>query len=105
MSVWLGIQYRLAENAKLLFFYSQLNVSLFAKSTYNLLYNLYPLKAGWQQLPEFEVKYNTPDDVHSEQRAEEQYNNYELQNLVNRWMPKKVFILVCTSSVRFLGES
>lgn len=72
----------------------QLNISLFAQSTYDLQFNLYPLKAGWQQLPEFEIKYNTPDDVIPEKKAEDLANNLELQKLVQRWMPKKVFILV-----------
>lgn len=67
---------------------------MFARSSYNLQFNLYPLKAGWQQLPEFEIKYNTPEDVVQEKRAEEHANNLELQKLVQRWMPKKVFILV-----------
>lgn len=78
-----------------------MNISLFAQSTYNLHFNLYPLKAGWQQLPEFEIKYNTPEDVVPEKRAEEQANNVELQKLVQRWMPKRVFILVrihCTGT-------
>ncbi|XP_055608810.1 trafficking protein particle complex subunit 11 isoform X2 [Uranotaenia lowii] len=35
----------------------QLNVSVFAFSSYDLLYNLYPLKAGWQPLPELQLDY------------------------------------------------
>lgn len=60
---------------------------------------MYPLKAGWQQLPEFEIKYNTPEDVVPERRADEQLNNIELQKLVDRWMPKKVFILVSKNQI------
>lgn len=62
---------------------------------------MYPLKAGWQELPEFELKYNTQDDEQHLQQQQavtfihEDDHNAELQNLVNRWMPKKVFILVC----------
>lgn len=77
-------------------FFLQLNISLFAQSTYDLHFNLYPLKAGWQQLPEFELKYHTSDDVVKEKRAEEQSNNLVLQKLVQRWIPKRVFILVFT---------
>lgn len=62
---------------------------------------MYPLKAGWQQLPEFEIKYNTPDDVVPEKRADEEANNLQLKMLVHRWMPKRVFILVS----RPLGKS
>lgn len=72
----------------------QLNISLFAKSSYELHFNLYPLKAGWQQLPEFELKYNSSDDITIEKRAEEQTNNLILQRLVQRWIPKRVFVLV-----------
>lgn len=71
-------------------------------------FNLYPLKAGWQELPEFEIKYNTQFDEHQQQQllaaaattiskdqpAADTEQNIELQNLVNRWMPKRVFILV-----------
>ncbi|XP_055529161.1 trafficking protein particle complex subunit 11 isoform X2 [Wyeomyia smithii] len=35
----------------------QLNVTIFAFSTYDLLFNLYPLKAGWQPLPELQLEY------------------------------------------------
>lgn len=73
--------------------HSQFNISLFAQSTYNLEFNLYPLKAGWQHLPEFIMKYNTRDDIQGK-RQENHTNNLELQKLVERWMPKKVFILV-----------
>lgn len=75
-----------------MFLYFQFNVSLFAQSTYNLEFNLYPLKAGWQNLPEFILKYNTKEDIPGK-RQDDQLN-LELQSLVERWMPKKVFILV-----------
>lgn len=68
--------------------YFQLNISIYSQSSFDLSFNLYPLKAGWQELPEFEIKYNTQDDEQNEEM------NAELQSLVNRWMPKKVFILV-----------
>lgn len=72
----------------------QLNFSIFANSQYNLAFNLYPLKAGWQALPVFELKYNTPDDVVT-QPNEELFSNFELQTLIDRWMPKKIYIIVC----------
>lgn len=77
----------------------QLNISLFARSTYNLQFNLYPLKAGWQQLPEFEIKFNTSEDSIPEKRSEDHLNNLELQKLVERWIPKKVFILVIYTTI------
>lgn len=73
----------------------QFNISLIAQSAYDLEFNLYPLKAGWQNLPELIMKYNTKEDV-AGKRQESQANDLELQKLVDRWMPKKVFILVCT---------
>ncbi|XP_058459958.1 trafficking protein particle complex subunit 11 isoform X2 [Malaya genurostris] len=35
----------------------QLTVTIFAFSTYDLLFILYPLKAGWQPLPELQLEY------------------------------------------------
>lgn len=77
--------------------YFQLNLSIFAGSYYDLSYNLYPLKSGWQTLPKLELKYNSPEDITAQQNEEQLYNNFELQNLVNRWMPKKIYIFVSTS--------
>lgn len=105
---------------------SQLNVSIFARSTFELSFNLYPLKAGWQSLPEFEVKYNTLYDEKSTAAATTATTvtatvpatttagetavsaaaaaaaaevNQELQHLTQRWMPKKVFVLVSTRQI------
>uniref|UniRef100_A0A182Y7W1 Trafficking protein particle complex subunit 11 n=1 Tax=Anopheles stephensi TaxID=30069 RepID=A0A182Y7W1_ANOST len=102
----------------------QLNVSIFAYSTYDLLFNLCPLKAGWQPLPELQLEYQNfqpsapsppnpaaagvpgtqpavvklevatatgeadvivADGVESQRKA-------ELASLVQRWMPKMVFV-------------
>lgn len=35
----------------------QLNVTIFSYSSYDLLFNLCPLKAGWQLLPELQLEY------------------------------------------------
>lgn len=72
----------------------QYNVSLFAQSTYNLEFNLYPLKAGWQNLPEFIIVSGSSNADNKGNRLEDELSNVELQKLVERWMPKKVFILV-----------
>ncbi|XP_049298496.1 trafficking protein particle complex subunit 11 [Anopheles funestus] len=103
----------------------QLNVSIFAYSTYDLLFNLCPLKAGWQPLPELQLEYQnfqtatpTPggvsmpgtqtvpvkgaadtatvaappvDDVIVADGMESQ-RKAELASLVQRWMPKMVFV-------------
>lgn len=76
---------------------------MFAQSTYELHFNLYPLKAGWQQLPEFELKYNMSGDIVMEKRAEELTNNLVLQKLVQRWMPKRVFVLVIILKFCLIG--
>lgn len=70
----------------------QFNISLFSNSTYSLEFNLYPLKAGWQNLPEFIIKYN--DDERGKLG-----DDIEIEKLVNRWMPKKVFILPMVKQV------
>ena len=115
----------------------QLNVSIFAYSSYDLLFNLCPLKAGWQPLPELELEYQsfqatptatpgtagaaagtqaapaklaadpvpgtigattTPppppsgDDVIAD--GLESQRKAELASLVQRWMPKMVFVHV-----------
>lgn len=83
----------------------QLNISIYSYSSYDLSFNLYPLKAGWQDLPEFEIKYNTQHDETIavptialvkplDVEDLDEMANLELQSLVTRWMPKRVFILV-----------
>ncbi|XP_058120118.1 trafficking protein particle complex subunit 11 isoform X2 [Anopheles coustani] len=107
----------------------QLNVTIFSYSSYDMLFNLCPLKAGWQMLPELQLEYqnfqppvvlpasssSTPagattttstakvssseaptiivgtggdviaDGIEGQRKA-------ELASLVQRWMPKMVFI-------------
>jgi hypothetical protein len=68
----------------------QLNVTIFSKSNYDLNFNLYPLKAGWQPLPELHLEYNQQN----EQEKRDDVQQIELVNLVKRWMPKMVFVHV-----------
>uniref|UniRef100_A0A1Q3F724 Trafficking protein particle complex subunit 11 n=1 Tax=Culex tarsalis TaxID=7177 RepID=A0A1Q3F724_CULTA len=100
----------------------QLNVTIFAFSSYDLLFNLYPLKAGWQPLPELQLEYvnhhqqqasagaattatpakdgkSTPAPSETSDQADatgseslEAQLKAELDALVKRWMPKAVFI-------------
>ncbi|XP_039440432.1 trafficking protein particle complex subunit 11 isoform X1 [Culex pipiens pallens] len=98
----------------------QLNVTIFAFSSYDLLFNLYPLKAGWQPLPELQLEYvnhhqlsatvaaaaattkdvkatpapsETSDQVdQAGNESHEAQLKAELDALVKRWMPKAVFI-------------
>lgn len=57
-------------------------------------FNLYPLKAGWQNLPELVIKYN-----HRIDEREKRGDDLELERLLERWMPKKVFILPMVKQV------
>lgn len=65
-------------------------------------FNLYPLKAGWQELPKLHLEYNcknfnTQCDTESK-HPDDVNQNVELINLVKRWMPKMVFIHVSARS-------
>lgn len=62
-----------------------------------LVYNLYPLQVGWQELPVLTLEYNTKADP---QKHDGQ--NALLDELVQRALPKRVFVLV---SGRVLFES
>lgn len=68
--------------------HKQLDISIFAYAEKELVFNLYPLKVGWQNLPELNLEYNTITDP---SRNESQ--NQLLTHLVQRSMPKKVFVL------------
>lgn len=54
-----------------------------------LVYNLYPLQVGWQELPVLSLEYNTKADP---QKNDSQ--NALLDELVQRALPKRVFVLV-----------
>lgn len=54
-----------------------------------LVYNLYPLQVGWQELPVLTLEYNTKADP---QKNDSQ--NALLDELVQRALPKRVFVLV-----------
>ncbi|XP_055843157.1 trafficking protein particle complex subunit 11 [Episyrphus balteatus] len=68
--------------------HKQLDVSIFAYSEKELVFNLYPLKVGWQNLPELNLEYNTLTDP-----SRDESQNQLLNHLVQRSMPKKVFVL------------
>jgi hypothetical protein len=74
---------------------------------------LYPLKVGWQILPNLQLEYDmsyyedsTPESMltnlvtsettlkQQQQDIERRQKQVELSNLVNRWMPKMVFVHV-----------
>lgn len=67
----------------------QLDVSIMAYDEKELVYNLYPLQVGWQELPVLTLEYNTKADP---QKNDSQ--NALLDELVQRALPKRVFVLV-----------
>uniref|UniRef100_A0A1A9X0V6 Trafficking protein particle complex subunit 11 n=1 Tax=Glossina brevipalpis TaxID=37001 RepID=A0A1A9X0V6_9MUSC len=68
--------------------HKQLDVSIFAFSEKELIFNLYPLVVGWHNLPQFVLEYNTQSDP-----TKDEAQNNLLNELVQRSVPKKVFIL------------
>uniref|UniRef100_A0A1B0G1W3 Trafficking protein particle complex subunit 11 n=1 Tax=Glossina morsitans morsitans TaxID=37546 RepID=A0A1B0G1W3_GLOMM len=67
--------------------HKQLDVSIFAFSEKELIFNLYPLVVGWHNLPQFVLEYNTQSDP-----TKDEAQNNLLNELVQRSVPKKVFI-------------
>ncbi|XP_065360151.1 trafficking protein particle complex subunit 11 [Calliphora vicina] len=68
--------------------HKQLDISIFAFGEKELVYNLYPLYVGWQSLPELTLSYNTQADP-----SKDETQNNLLGELVQRSIPKKVFVL------------
>ncbi|KAM8710055.1 hypothetical protein ACLKA7_016795 [Drosophila subpalustris] len=68
--------------------HKQLDVSIMAYDEKELVYNLYPLQVGWQELPVLTLEYNTKADP---QKNDGQ--NVLLDELVQRALPKRVFVL------------
>ncbi|KAM7354828.1 trafficking protein particle complex subunit 11 gry [Cochliomyia hominivorax] len=68
--------------------HKQLDISIFAFGEKELVYNLYPLYVGWQNLPELTLTYNTQADP-----SKDETQNILLGELVQRSIPKKVFVL------------
>ncbi|XP_058981914.1 trafficking protein particle complex subunit 11 [Musca domestica] len=68
--------------------HKQLDISIFAFGEKELVYNLYPLQVGWQNLPELTLVYNTQADP-----TKDEAQNNLLSELVQRSILKKVFVL------------
>ncbi|XP_055690590.1 trafficking protein particle complex subunit 11 [Lutzomyia longipalpis] len=66
----------------------QLNVSIFSYATHDLIFILYPLKSGWQSIPQLFLKYLSGGS----DGAKEEITQSELNLYVQRWMPKRVFV-------------
>lgn len=86
----------------------QVNVTILSNSEFDLLFNLYPLKANFQRLPELKLELFTSQDdppkesvIETTQKPEVSQNQLELNELLKRWLPKSVFVHV-SSRQQFL---
>ncbi|XP_026845227.1 trafficking protein particle complex subunit 11 [Drosophila persimilis] len=68
--------------------HKQLDISIMAYDEKELVYNLYPLQVGWQELPVLSLEYNTKADP-----QKNDIHNALLDELVLRALPKRVFVL------------
>lgn len=93
----------------LLHFYFQLNITVFSNSKFDLCFNLYPLKSNFQPLPELQLEYNTAYETQSDEniltneirlgtddsnKSVINQNQMDLNALIQRWMPKILFVHV-----------
>ncbi|SPP76212.1 trafficking protein particle complex subunit 11 isoform X1 [Drosophila guanche] len=68
--------------------HKQLDISIMAYDEKELVYNLYPLQVGWQELPVLSLEYNSKADP-----QKNDIHNALLDELVLRALPKRVFVL------------
>ncbi|BFF96716.1 trafficking protein particle complex subunit 11 [Drosophila madeirensis] len=68
--------------------HKQLDISIMAYGEKELVYNLYPLQVGWQELPVLSLEYNSKADP-----QKNDIHNALLDELVLRALPKRVFVL------------
>lgn len=83
--------------------HKQLTLTISPHSEYELSYNLYPLKSNFQRLPEIklEIKSYTEEpvvqvsgekDAENNQISEWTKKQNELNDLLERWLPKYIFV-------------
>lgn len=83
--------------------HKQLTLTIFPQSEFELAYNLYPLKANFQQLPEIKLEIKNYNEeqiaaVAGEKEAENSLVNdltkkqAELNEMLARWLPKSIFV-------------
>ncbi|CRL02076.1 CLUMA_CG015189, isoform A [Clunio marinus] len=77
----------------------QVNVTILSYSQTDLSFNLYPLKPNFQRLPELRLEVmNSQEDstketlIESTLKTEVNPKQDEVNELLNRWMPKSVFV-------------
>lgn len=79
----------------------QVNITILSYSQFELSFNLYPLKANYQRLPELKLELaissdeiGTKEQLEAAQRADINQKQTELNELLSRWLPKSVFVHV-----------
>lgn len=73
----------------------QLNISIFSHSSFELTFNLYPLKSDWQKLPELKLDLISHQDDGSPTNLEPiTPKQSEINELLRRWLPKAIFVHV-----------
>jgi trafficking protein particle complex subunit 11 len=73
----------------------QLNISIFSHSSFELTFNLYPLKSDWQKLPELKLDLISHHDDGSPTNVDPITSKQsELNELLRRWLPKAIFVHV-----------
>lgn len=79
----------------------QVSVTILSHSQTDLTFNLYPLKANFQRLPELKLELVNPCDdtakenvIESALKTEVSQKQVELNDLLKRWLPKSVFVHV-----------
>lgn len=85
--------------------HKQLTFTIFPTSHVELTYNLYPLKANFQKLPEIKMEIKNymeeqavanvivaDKDAEGGQVSELSKKQTELNDLLERWLPKSIFV-------------
>lgn len=88
--------------------HKQLTFTIFPFSEFELTYNLYPLKANFQKLPEIKMEIknyledqavsivaanlNNEKENENPQVTEISKKQNELNSLLERWLPKSIFV-------------
>lgn len=82
--------------------HKQLTFTIFPSSDVELTYNLYPLKANFQKLPEIKMEIKNYMEEQQQVTAEKEVEGIqvselskkqtELNELLERWLPKSIFV-------------
>jgi trafficking protein particle complex subunit 11 len=79
--------------------HKQLTLTIFSNSEFELTYNLYPLKANFQRLPEIKMEVKNYSEEQAVEKEGESVSagdlakkQTELNELLERWLPKFIFV-------------